>query len=157
MSESYTHRRRPSPRPAATTPTRRQQPTDLISMIEPCQVPFEAKSEGLPYDGLLYCGGAVPPEEIPEPFTAFKARLGFDGDKIDAESLAEAVDDIEDFAQKCSDGHLAASRKNTSAARRFAESQALQTRHAEFEKAAAQREQPHHVRPLFPRAPRLQP
>ena len=100
--------------------------------------------EKLPFDDLLYPGGAVPPVEIPEPFTAVKARLESEGDKIDAESLAQAVDDIEAFAQKRLDGHLAAYREHTLAttARQLAESQALQNRLAELEKATAQRAQP---------------
>ena len=50
--------------------------------------------EKLPFDDLLYSGGAVPSVEITEPFTAIKARLESEGEKVDAvyaESLAQAV------------------------------------------------------------------
>ena len=86
--------------------------------------------EMLPFDDLLYSGGAVPSVEIPEPFTAVKARLESAGDKFDAETLAQAVDDVEAFAQIL-----------TNADRPLAEAEAPRARLAEIAKAAVQHAQ----------------
>ena len=67
---------------------------------------FVSLSQKLPFEDMLYPEGGAPSFEIPEQFSSLRARLESEGEKIDPETLAGAVEDIEGFAKQRVDAHL---------------------------------------------------
>ena len=105
---------------------------------------FVSLSQQLPFEDMLYPEGGAPSFEIPEQFSSVKARLESEGEKIDPETLAQAVDDIEAFAKKRMDAHQVEFKDRVLAdsARQAAENEAARAEIAALKLAAAQQLQP---------------